>query len=215
MENDSQEHPSFGLLQFNRISGVARFFGSELAHDSYIKMTVSEAVVERKYNQEWYYQKSNIPILQVRLTNLQFAELITSMNMNSGIPVTIERTEKGIRPSLPDKKNAKEEFEDDTKKTFEELTISIKESVEKAKNILENSKLNKRDREGLFILITSILQEFESNMPFALKNFQEATNRIITEAKIEVEGAIQHKLTTLGLESLHQITKSGNQEIRE
>ena len=49
--------------------------------------------------------------------------------------------------------------------------------------------------------------EVESNIPFFAKCFQETMDKVVFEAKTEVENAIQHKINVIGLNALHEQNK--------
>ena len=126
------------------------------------------------------------------------------MNMGSGIPCTLERVGgKRVSP-LPDIENRKEfvhrKFEDRMK----EFGKGIKERQEKALKLIAKKTLSKKDQEDLNFHIQLLTQEIERNIPYFSKCFQENVDEVVQEAKLEIENAIQHKVTTLGMEALHE-----------
>jgi len=81
------KHPSYGQLSFNRVTshaGVA-LYGSDLKHNTIIKMELKHSVKRRGINHDWYF--GNQTITEVTMSQNQFSELITSMNMGDGVPV--------------------------------------------------------------------------------------------------------------------------------
>jgi hypothetical protein len=89
MEMERFSHESYGQIQFNRVTGTANFYGSELTQQHYISMEVHNSEIVRDITQDRYFNLNQI--LRIRLTSGQFSELITSMNNGSGVPCTIER----------------------------------------------------------------------------------------------------------------------------
>lgn len=207
-----EQHSSYGMLQFNRTTSrpEQRFFGSEVPQGEYVSMTLHEGSVRRDLNREWYHASATKPLVRLRMTSLAFAELITGMNVGSGVPVTLEYTETGKREALPEVQNLREKTLDEMEIKIKELVSDLKDYQAKSEEIINKKTLNKTDQESLKSMMKMIFQEVESNLPFALKSFSEATGRIVTEAKLEVENAIQHKLSILGLESLKQITEESS-----
>jgi hypothetical protein len=53
-------------------------------------------------------------------------------------------------------------------------------------------------------MLSSIFMEVEMNIPYFTECFQETMDKVVSEAKIEVENAILHKVTIAGLEKLHE-----------
>ena len=65
-------------------------------------------------------------------------------------------------------------------------------------------KLPKKDQETVKRFTASIIQEFNSNMPFFMECFYEQMETVAQEIKSNLEADVMHKLTTLGLETLQQ-----------
>ena len=57
------------------------------------------------------------------------------------------------------------------------------------------------------MLYWRITQEVTMNIPYFAKCFQETMDNVVFEAKLEVENAILHKVTSLGLNALHEQKK--------
>lgn len=125
MEREEFKHESFGQISFSRVSGRgASFYGSELEQDHYITMELSQSEIQRELTQDRYYT-TGVPIVKLRMTSGQFAEMITSMNMGSGVCCTIERLGVNKVVDLPEQESRKEfvhrKFEDRMKNRFEIL----------------------------------------------------------------------------------------------
>lgn len=198
-------HESFGQVQFIRTTGRANFYGSELEQDHYITLEVHGSEIHRELTQDRYYNRERV--LRLRMSSGQFSELITNMNMGSGIPCTLEYIlNKKIEP-LPKQENRKEfvhrKFEDGMK-IFGD---SIRERQNKAKELVKKKTLSKDEMHQLQMHIEWLSAEVENNIPFFAKCFQETMDDVVFEAKTEIENAIQHKINTLGLNALHEQNK--------
>ena len=89
IHGDTYHHPSFGMLSFSRAhGGHSNLFGSSIQHRDTIHMVLKEGTVSRDLNEDWYL--GGPEIVEVEMSQSQFAELITSMNMGSGVPCTIK-----------------------------------------------------------------------------------------------------------------------------
>jgi hypothetical protein len=90
-EENVIEHESFGQLSFHRIhAGNGKpLYGSALKHSEIIRMTLSQSKQVRSLHETRHYPKEIL--FEVDLSPQQFAEVITTMNMGGGIPVTIYR----------------------------------------------------------------------------------------------------------------------------
>lgn len=93
--NKRKTHPAYGMLSFSRRTGGKQsLFGSSIEHKDVIAMTLRHGEVDRQLNRDWYHGTE--VIAEVEMSYAQFAEAITSMNIGTGVPVTIRFTEKMV-----------------------------------------------------------------------------------------------------------------------
>lgn len=202
-ENERYTHPSFGQIHFSRVNGNnTDFYGSELPQDHYITMEVHHSEIERSLTKDWYFTKG-LPVIELRMSSGQFAEMITSLNNGSGTCCTIEMIDgKKVEP-LSNQESRKEFVHRKFQDRMKMFANSIRENKNKAKEIVKKKTLSKADIHELSHHLDWLTQEIERNIPFFAKCFQETMDEIVYEAKTEVENAIQHKINTLGLNALH------------
>lgn len=102
-----QKHPAYGMVSFSRVthSGGAhgannRLFGSSIDdHHTSIMLEIKEASVRHDLSRDWFFPDNTL--IKVELSQVQFAELLTTMNAGSGIPCTIRwLRDKGYLPLL-------------------------------------------------------------------------------------------------------------------
>lgn len=206
MERELKTHPSFGQIQFSRVSGHANFYGSELEQQNYITMEVKQSEIQRDLSQDKYYA-FGIPLIKIRMSSGQFSEMITSMNMGGGVCCTIERLNGERVEELPIQESRKELVHRKFKDRMKMFADSIRDKKNKAKDIVKKKTLSKDDIHELSQHIEWLTQEIESNIPFFAKCFQETMDEVVFEAKTEVENAIQHKINMLGLNALQEQNK--------
>jgi hypothetical protein len=132
----------------------------------------------------------------------QFADAITSLNMGSGTPCTIRYVGGERVPSPPDHATEAEHIRDN----FEG---SLGKYAEKAhtyrKRIDElTSKLPAKAREEIRIALDVMEDQLSSNVPFVVKQFQEATTKITTAAKAEAEAFVSGVIRAAGLDAIAQ-----------
>ena len=203
METERHTHESFGQISFTRtVGGNTNFYGSELPQDHYISLEIHHSEIERELTQDRYYNKGQI--LRLRMSSGQFSELITSLNSGTGIPCTIERLQGKKIESIPVLESRKDfvhrKFEDRMK----EFAVKLKTKQDRVKELSNKKTLSKEDQKELNWTVEWITQEVTSNIPFFAKCFQETMDDVVFEAKLEVENAIQHKISVLGLNALHE-----------
>lgn len=206
MEKETIIHEAFGQISFSRTSGKGtHFYGSELPQDHFISLEIHQSELQRDLTEDRYYNREEI--LRLRLSSGQFAEMITSMNHGSGVPCTLERVQGKKIQEFSRQESRKEfvhrKFEDRMK----EFASSLIENQRKALEIVKKKTLSKDDVHNLTRSLNWLTSEVTQNIPFFAKCFQETMDEVVFEAKTEVENAIQHKITTLGLGALHEQNK--------
>jgi len=202
-EEKEEKHPSFAQLSFDRIQCATgqTLYGSDLKHNTVIKMELKHSVKRRGLNHDWYF--GNESIAQVTMSQNQFSELITSMNMGDGIPVTLEFTETEGRIDQPEFESKveihEEEFKDMTKRVGEEL-LELKATMEKL--LSGSGTVKKEDRNVMLDKMAKVAQDLTANMPYVEKCFRETMDKTVTDAKGTIEAWYQHRVTTAGMEAL-------------
>lgn len=210
MERERHTHSSYGQIRFSRVNGTNRFYGSELQQDNYISMEIHTSSVERELSNEWFYNEKMVT--RLRMSSNQFAELITSMNNGSGVPCTLEVYDGKNAEDLPEIENRKEFVHRKFEERMMGFAKDLKSDQAEAKKLIAKKTLSKQDQQDLQRIIDRVIMETSSNIPFFGKCFQENMDEVVQEAKSEIENAIQHKVTTLGLAALHEQNKLlGNQ----
>lgn len=198
MSKTKETHESYGLVGVSRRTGdPVPLFGSSIRHQNYVALTIKRAERDRDLHRDWYYGHEHL--IEIEMSNTQFAEMITTMNMGGGVPCTIryvgyERMEDP--PSIEQRKI----FEDEFKADMQKVGNKISSAVKKAEELLSSrGVLKKAERHEIVSLLKSISQDINSNMPFVQTQFNEAMNKTVLEAKNEVDGFITNKIISLGI----------------
>jgi hypothetical protein len=197
------EHESYGMLQFSRISGHSgRLFGSSLPDQgSFMRMRLVRGKRRHGLGRDWFYGESKV-MVEVDLSANQFAELLTSMNHGSGVPCTIRFAEGRQMEKCPDEKLEAQQVRDDFKDKLKQVAKNMEESKKRIDAILAKKTTSKADREEVEKLLGLIIQDVESNIPFWLKSFHEATGKIIVNAKAEIDAFMTTAVLNAGYKAL-------------
>ena len=187
------EHDSFGVLRIHRTtnSGEVQLFGSSVKTNEIIRLEIAPAIYERGLHRDWIYGKS-LPLIQVDMTQSQFAEAITNLNIGTGTPVTIKTVGgKSIKSYIEESKfeQFQNEFEDETKG----LLKSISQAQTEVEMLLNKKSVTKSDKEEIRGHLRHIEQMLESSMPFLYKSFNEQVGKTLHEAKMEIEAFAQQR----------------------
>lgn len=196
-------HPSYGMISFSRaMNGSAgRLFGSGLKqHYGTVRLRIQGG--------EWLhdlhadrYRAAGPLLLEAEMSAAQFAEAITTLNRGEGAPCTIRFFETWV-DDPPDVETeverVKSRFADDLK----EMTQVMRERRAEIEKL--TGKLGEKARKQLKIELDVMIQQLTSNIPFIMERFDEASNKVVTAAKTEIETFAQHALQAAGLDALAQ-----------
>lgn len=198
----SYKHPSFGMLSFNRThGGHSNLFGSSIQHNDTIHMVLREGVVTRGLNDDWYVGEDKI--LEVEMSQSQFAELITSMNVGTGTPCTIKYLRGKGRINEADFINKRQQIANEFKESMNERMSDAKEFYDEIKELFATKKsIGKGDREMILKRLANVTQGMESNSKFIFNQFQNQVDKTITEAKGEIEAFAQNKINAIAQQAL-------------
>jgi ElaB/YqjD/DUF883 family membrane-anchored ribosome-binding protein len=196
-------HPSFAQLSFNRVSchGGEALYGSELQQNTVIEMNLYTSRTRRGLGRDWYYADKKI--VSVTMSQNQFSELITSMNMGDGIPVTLNFTrEDGVIES-PEFESMLEEHEREVTEHTETISEDAVELLSIMQELLKGSgTVKKNDREVMLKKAEKVVREIKANLPHVEQCFKENMDKVVTEAKGTIEAFYQHRVIEAGLEAL-------------
>lgn len=198
----SYKHPSFGMLSFNRThGGHSNLFGSSIQHNDTIHMVLREGVVTRGLNDDWYVGEDEI--LEVEMSQSQFAELITSMNVGTGTPCTIKYLRGKGRINEADFINKRQQITNEFKECMNERMSDAKEFYDEVKGLFTTKKsIGKGDREMILRRLANVTQGMESSSKFIFDQFQNQIDKTITEAKGEIEAFAQNKINAIAQQAL-------------
>jgi len=199
-------HPSYATVQFNRMSGGegTPLFGTPLKdHYTLISLTVRHATRHYRLSEDRIIGEGEI--VNLWMSGAQFVELLTTMNIGTGVPATIRFTEKEGPVDFPPDENVEAKLiTDGFGEKLHALDEFLLQSYADAEKLLQKRSLSKKDRETLLWIIGKTRQEVRSNWPFVLEQFRGATERVISHAKAEVDSFIQRAIEITGFKALKE-----------
>lgn len=198
-------HESYGLLGITRYTGGHDvMFGSSIKHRNGISIRLYQAEHRRDLSRDWYFGRDLL--FEVNMSQAQFAEMITTPNVGSGVPCTIQHVMGKTMEKPPFEAKAqtfRDEFAQKVAKIADDGTLYMKDALDILKN---KPTLGKGDRQVILDAFAMLQQEIKSNIPFLQKQFHEQMDKTIVEAKSEIEAFVEHKIRTVGLESIRDQT---------
>ena len=196
-------HESYGMVGFSRIQGHSgRLFGSSLPDQgTFIRLKVTRATRRHHLSRDWYHGDTRT-MLELDLSAAQFAELLTSMNIGSGVPCTLRFADGRSMENCPEEKLEAQQVRDDFKVKLSQVARNMEESKKRIDEILAKKSTTQADRKEIEQLLGLVIQDVRSNIPFWLNQFHEATGKIVVGAKAEIDAFMQHAVMSAGYKAL-------------
>ena len=211
-EEKEFKHPSFGMLGFSRVNGNSGYlFGTNVQPDNYIEMRLYTGRMKRDDIEDNFYPDDNI--LTVKMSPVQFSELITSMNYARGVPCTITSFNGKKVEQAKNIENRKTFSARSFNDKMSKFAASINKNMTTAEKLIAKKNLSKKDQEELRMMLYRIQTELTSNIPFFRQMFQEEMDKIVVDAKAEIDAAMQHAVTKAGIKALGLQFNSDNKAI--
>lgn len=202
LHGEKEHHESYGMVSVSRFqSNHSRFFGSSVVHSGGMSLEIHSASKVRNLNADHYYHEK--ALIRIRLSPAQFADLITSPN-TSGVPCTIEWVDgksMGEPPEVAVRAQFTNEFE-------EKVTGAFATLEDVTRDIEDYFKTGKGSRVDIRSKLATVRRELAANAPFILTQFNRGMDKIVTEAKAEVESFVEGKIRSLGIDALTEEIKA-------
>ena len=207
-KDDKQfSHPSYGMVGFTRgqVGGSGMYvFGSAVKTNHIISLAIRQCRRDHHLNQDWYFGGKEL--VEVHMSELQFAKLITSLNVGQGVPCTINYVngldykpgESVKPPEVPDPSEI-QMVQDEFRIKAKLLNEKFNGTINDLRAVAANSNMSKKDKEAIDKAIDRFSTEIKSNMPFLLSQLTEAAGRVINAAKTEVLAWTERTLKSVGL----------------
>jgi hypothetical protein len=191
-EEGWERHPAWGMIGASRIQAGPPgtvLFDSEIRHGHYVSITLVEGARKRELNRDWLHGEKRI--VQVDMSEAQWASFVSSMGRGAGVACTItSRESQMIVPDMP--------FEPRLQESMDEVRGAADKALEKIREAFEvaQERPNKGNMRALGIAIANA----PSNMTFAAKSMTEHTENVVQKARADLEAMVAAKAQQLGLE---------------
>ena len=202
------KHPSYGMMSISRYyGGDGNFFGNDLpmVGSGGIEIVLKEATLERNAN-GLHCDSFNPGKLKfrVKMSHLQFAELITNMN-TTGVPVTITNIGTEILDDPPIL-NKREVFDEEAEEVVSKTKQRANDIIAKVQNLFESKKsLTKKDKEEILRELNQLRMATFDHLPFMQKMFNEQMNKSVLSAKANIASFVEQR--RLALKALKEENK--------
>jgi len=210
-----ERHESYGQLLISRTSGghgQRHLYGSRVEyHPVTMRMEVRRS--ERHFSNDLSYDRFHPreSLLELEMSAAQFTDALTLMNHGEGVPVTIRYVGGVAMEPVPTEHRSEQHMiVEGFKEKMDDVRASVGDDLEKLEAILAKKSIGKADRKEIAWLFEKITRSFSDNAAFTLSQFNEATDKLETEAKKEVEAFAASVLLRAGAEAV----QAGNVDLK-
>lgn len=189
-------HPAYGQIVASRVTGSTSLYGSDFLHNAYMTITIRRSELNRGLSRDWYFAGEEL--IEVALSEAQWATFLSSPNVGSGVPCTIDHINRVVIPGLPDPIDRSKQFAGELDGTLKECTDAIEAMLEK----MTEMGLPKGKTAELKGMLAKVHQELTCNLPFVGKQFGEHVEDTVEKAKQEVHGYMLGVIQRTGIAAL-------------
>jgi hypothetical protein len=199
--DECETNPTWAMVGFSRQSGAQRLFGSDITHHTCVSLRITPCEVYRDLNETRMYG-GNSPMVEVVLSDMQFAELLTTMNVGSGVPCTVRvHPQHGYLKYDAPKDNERDKINRELTGQCEKAMSSLDDVVAQINTLPLSAKAKK----ALLSTVEVARRSITGHLPFIETQYKEAMDRLEREAKAAVDGFITHAIHSTGLDTLNQL----------
>jgi hypothetical protein len=196
-----ENEPYMGVINVGRVSGRASLFDSDVEHQHFISVSISKASRERNLSMNWIHGGDEL--VEVWMSEIQWAHFVSSFNQGAGTPVTLRHVAGKTLAEPPRPKAEATKFEKEVTDTVKDAMTSLGSAISKLEaGLIPKAKApNKGDLTEILANLRMAYQEINSNIGFVESQFGEHIEKKMAEAKCEFEGYMTSRLRALGLEA--------------
>lgn len=200
-------HPSYGTISLSRwhCGGRGRrLFGSKLpGHNTGMTIRITEASMSFDLGSEQVTSVGGRQLVEVHLSAVQWAELLTTVGAYNGVPCTVDaalgdRERRGEPPAVDSEpERVRAEVADKLQDRVTQLRATRAALADKIRGKVP-VKLEKEINDAL----AGVEQDLAQNIPWYSTMFTEATDRIVVCAKAELDAFWTHAAQRLGVKAI-------------
>ena len=203
--HEHKSHPSYALVQLSRRSSShgRALFGSSIGHANTITLTICRGEEVRSTDLSYDHYFAREQLIEVEMSQTQFAEMITSMNYGSGVPATIRQYGRE-KPEDPPVENKRAQHSKEFKQKMMKFAETLKEGQAELQRLVKKQKLSAEDKRRMTFLFNHLTNNITANFSFFEEQFEEQLDKTVAEAKGEVDAFITNAVQKTGLEALQK-----------
>lgn len=191
-------HPAFGQIGASRVSGRSILYGTDFEHQNFVTIRIRRSELHRGLSHDFHFGRNEL--IEVSLSEAQWATFVSSMNVGDGVPCTIEHVAGEDMPALP-RREQKDVYRAEVRKQLAEAATRV-ESTIRALEAGELVSLSKAKRDAVLADLRQLKRDLGDRLPFIAKSLEQHMENTVEHAKVEVGAYVQQHVLRAGLEAL-------------
>lgn len=184
-----ERHPAYATIGASRVSsghGI-QLFGSDFAHQHFITIKIRTAELMRGSSEDRIHGDVG-SIISVALSESQWAQFVSSLNVGTGVPCTLERLQDEMIPGIERKVERKRQFESELHARLE----GVRESIREAEDMVKALPVSQKKKDEILHQLRVAGGNMEPNLKFTADQFGEYMEDVVTKAKAEIHAYAAH-----------------------
>jgi hypothetical protein len=208
-----RSHPAYGNISISRIqSGKGRkFFGSSIKHNNFIRLTIHRGVEVESYGIKRFRQNERRGLIEVNLTQTQWAAMVSSIGLGEGTPCTIEYYRDGnlvVPGGIGEGENGNEHLRRILEESVSSQIANLQSQVKALEDSISNgAKLNRKDLQEKLKSLRHSINNTPNNLSFATEVMEEVMEEIVENGKNELRSHAQNIALKVGLQEISDLGK--------
>lgn len=196
-------HPGFGMIGASRIQSTpgAVLFDSDVRHQNTIVVRIKRASRKRDLKSDYLHATSS-DIVEIEMSEAQWASFVSTMNSGDGVPCTIRRTEKdGAMAGLeyaPRLALSMQEVHQAAVDTFAEIKAARDALAELKARVPKAKAAEVRDAERH---LHYAIENATANVDFTSKQLAKHAENVVQKARADIEAVVTRKAAQLGIDA--------------
>lgn len=197
----SEIHPSWVSVRFNKVAVSppgAKLVASDVHHQHVVVMTVSRASRKRDLHRTWWHEEREL--IEVAMSEAQFAAAITSFGDGSAKPATLWRKDGEMIPDCAEDLGSTEIRQTirEVQTSAEDAIAHLAEKVAELNKLIEDKAGAKAIREAASSL-THHVDNLPKNLRFTAESLQKTVETVVTKARYDIEAMVEGRAKALGI----------------
>lgn len=198
-DREVYEHPAYGMVGMYTVSGGGALHASDINHQHRVRIVIKRGRHERDLNTDWYHAFGR-SLVEIEMSHAQFAEFITSTGKGGGVPCTISEIDGDMMPGIEPVESKVDMLRREIEAAANKRMSAIQEGVRRLGDLIEGGKIGKTELRALHKNLADQANYLPNHMGFIVEMGQEAMERLVNHAKIEIEATVAGHVRALGLE---------------